>query len=101
VIVFVVAAKIWYLQKCAVFIGPPCIYLFIIAVCSRIVLAVAVAIDVACRSSNASRTIASRISPVSIDGFRQTFVIGASWDKGALVRFGVKGQGQYHRGGGV
>jgi len=24
-IVSVVAAKIWYLKKCAVFIGPPCI----------------------------------------------------------------------------
>jgi len=27
VIISVVAAKIWYLKKCAVFIGPPCIYL--------------------------------------------------------------------------
>jgi len=26
-IISVVAAKIWYLKKCAVFIGPPCIVL--------------------------------------------------------------------------
>jgi len=25
-IISAVAAKIWYLKKCAVFIGPPCIY---------------------------------------------------------------------------
>ena len=25
-IIFVVAAKIWYLKKCAVFIGPPCTF---------------------------------------------------------------------------
>jgi len=25
-IISVVAAKIWYLQKCTVFIGPPCIF---------------------------------------------------------------------------
>ena len=31
-IISVVAAKIWYLKKCTVFIGPPCI--FVHAVCT-------------------------------------------------------------------
>jgi len=42
------------------------------------------------------RLYVSAISAVSMDGFCQTFVIGASWDKDELIRFWVqkvKGQG--------
>jgi len=38
------------------------------------------------------RLYVTTIYPVSVDGFRQTFVTSASWDKNEL-RFGVKGQG--------
>jgi len=27
-IISVVAAKLWYLKKCTVFIGPPCMFVF-------------------------------------------------------------------------
>ena len=35
-IISVVAAKIWYLKKCTVFIGPPCIYIYIFYVATII-----------------------------------------------------------------